>query len=69
MAASGPREPTNAVFKRHFLGVPLAETSPHLEVNVSYLLPKKLRNLKKKEKLKKTQENKKRDTLKGFNML
>lgn len=33
-------------FQMHFLRVPLAETLPRLEVNVSYSYPKKLRNLK-----------------------
>ena len=47
-------------FQRHFLGVPLAETSPHLEVNVSYLLPKKTEKFEKKKKKKKTSKKPRR---------
>ena len=43
-----------------FLRVPLAETAPHLEVNVSYSLPTKLSNLGEKKNLRKSQKNPKK---------
>ena len=52
----------------YFLRVSLAETAPHLEVNVSHSLPTKLRNLGEKKNLRKSQENQKKDALKGFDM-
>lgn len=53
-------------FQMHFLRVPLAETLPRLEVNVSYSYPKKLRNLKHTHT---NTQNKKKDTLEGFPVL
>ena len=52
----------------YFLRVPLAEMAPHLGVNVSYSVPKKLRNLGERKNLRKSQENRKKDALKGFDM-
>lgn len=69
MAVSAPvkqQMPSSEAF--YFLRVPLAETAPHLEVNVSYSLPTKLRNLGEKKNLRKSQENQKKDALKGFDM-
>ena len=69
VAVSAPvkqQMPSSEAF--YFLRVPLAETAPHLEVNVSYSLPTKLRNLGEKKNLRKSQENQKKDALKGFDM-
>lgn len=61
VAVSAPvkqQMPSSEAF--YFLRVPLAETAPHLEVNVSYSLPTKLRNLGEKKPQKEPREPKER---------